>query len=261
MVDSNPNRWGVVAVFYGLEAKAEYRVLKGYVIGEPYDYGSVMHYGFNFFSVDSKKPIIIKLMPGGKQMGQRDGFSGLDLRKINKFYNCTKYISKWSLLCANNFWLVRNFFKNQCAFHRLLYLTIFAEAILTPKKEKIKIVSGMGSVLGIRTIFIPNHNFLVRFEGILGEFGQAMVRILGRHSHSHFLGQLCPRGKKKNDYDYGTIWRHIRWVWSSHGSYFGETYLYSNRNTHGESKRAIRYLPYPNKVKWAWYRSHITSGQ
>ena len=40
----------------------------------------------------------------------------------------------------------------------------------------------MGSVLGIRTIFIPNHNFLVRFEGILGEFGQAMVRILERRT-------------------------------------------------------------------------------
>ncbi|XP_020613836.1 astacin-like metalloendopeptidase [Orbicella faveolata] len=90
------------------KARVEYRVLKGYVIGEPYDYGSVMHYGFNFFSVDSKRPIIVKLMPGGKQMGQRDGFSDLDLRKINKFYNCTKYI----------------------------------KSIKTPKKEIIKIVSG-----------------------------------------------------------------------------------------------------------------------
>ncbi|KAJ7389105.1 hypothetical protein OS493_033427 [Desmophyllum pertusum] len=74
------------------KAKVEYRVLKGYVIGEPYDYGSVMHYGFNFFSVDPKRPIIVKLMPGGKQMGQREGFSDLDLRKINKCYNCTSYI-------------------------------------------------------------------------------------------------------------------------------------------------------------------------
>ena len=77
-----------------LEAKVEYRRLQGDVIGEPYDYGSVMHYGYNFFSVDSKRPVIVKLMPGGKQIGQRDGFSDLDLRKINKLYNCTKYISE-----------------------------------------------------------------------------------------------------------------------------------------------------------------------
>lgn len=102
--------------FIVLEARVEYRVLKGYVIGEPYDYGSVMHYGFNFFSVDSKRPIIVKLMPGGKQMGQRDGFSDLDLRKINKFYNCTKYISECSLLV-----LVRNSFENLYASHIVLY--------------------------------------------------------------------------------------------------------------------------------------------
>lgn len=83
--------------FLALEAKVEYRVLKGYVIGEPYDYGSVMHYGFNFFSVDPKRPIIVKLMPGGKQMGQREGFSDLDLRKINKCYNCTSYISEYTM--------------------------------------------------------------------------------------------------------------------------------------------------------------------
>ncbi|XP_022798117.1 meprin A subunit beta-like [Stylophora pistillata] len=74
------------------EARIEYRILNGFVNGEPYDYGSIMHYGFNFFSLDPKKPIIVKLMPGGKQMGQRKGFSGLDLRKINRFYNCTNYI-------------------------------------------------------------------------------------------------------------------------------------------------------------------------
>ena len=89
---------GFVSFFTVLESKVEYRILKGHVTGEPYDYGSVMHYGFNFFSIDSKRPVIVKLMPGGKQIGQRDGFSDLDLRKINKFYNCTKYISECSLL-------------------------------------------------------------------------------------------------------------------------------------------------------------------
>ena len=54
-----------------------------------------MHYGFNFFSIDPKKPTIVKLMPGGEQMGQRKGFSDLDLRKINRFYNCLNYIRKY----------------------------------------------------------------------------------------------------------------------------------------------------------------------
>ena len=33
-------------------------------------------------------------------------------------------------------------------------------------------------------IDIPNRTFLVRFGGILGEFGRAMVRILARHSRA-----------------------------------------------------------------------------
>ena len=33
-------------------------------------------------------------------------------------------------------------------------------------------------------IFIPNHTFLVRFDGISGEFGRAMVRILVRQSRT-----------------------------------------------------------------------------
>ena len=55
-----------------------------------------------------------------------------------------------------------------------------------------------------------------------------------------------------------TLRRHIRRVWSSHGSYFGRTQ--SSQNTHGETKRAwyavevyqkdpIRYLPYPNSAQ------------
>lgn len=126
-----------------LEAKVEFRIVKGYVIGEPYDYGSVMHYGFNFFSVDSKRPVIVKLMPGGKQMGQRDGFSDLDLRKINKLYNCTKYISECSLLV-----LVRDFFLTICTHHQL-YFIIFTESIQTHKIEIIRIVSGMRNIMEI----------------------------------------------------------------------------------------------------------------
>ena len=59
-----------------------------------------MHYGFDFFSIDPKIPTIVKLMPGGALIGQRTGFSDLDLRKINKFYNCTKYISECNFILA-----------------------------------------------------------------------------------------------------------------------------------------------------------------
>ena len=34
------------------------------------------------------------------------------------------------------------------------------------------------------TVLIPNRIFLVRFGGISGEFGRAMVRILARHSRA-----------------------------------------------------------------------------
>ena len=77
------------------EAKIEFQILKGYVLGGPYDFGSVTHYGFDFFSINPTIPTIVKLMPGGAQIGQREGFSPLDLRKINKFYNCKNYISKY----------------------------------------------------------------------------------------------------------------------------------------------------------------------
>ncbi|XP_073258698.1 zinc metalloproteinase nas-6-like [Porites lutea] len=90
------------------KAKIEFQILKGYVLGEPYDFGSVTHYGFDFFSINPTIPTIVKLMPGGAQIGQREGFSPLDLRKINKFYNCKNYI----------------------------------KPVFTPEEKKLKIVSG-----------------------------------------------------------------------------------------------------------------------
>ena len=43
-------------------------------------------------------------------------------------------------------------------------------------------LSNLSISLGI--IFIPNRTFLVRFGGISGEFGRAMVRILARRSRA-----------------------------------------------------------------------------
>lgn len=53
----------------------------------PYDYGSIMHYGSYAFSKNGQKTIKA-LKDGGTKMGQRDGFSSLDLQKLNKLYQC-----------------------------------------------------------------------------------------------------------------------------------------------------------------------------
>ena len=62
-------------------------------------------------------------------------------------------------------------------------------------------------------VFIPNRTFLVRFGGISGEFGRAMVRILARRSRAK-IPMVRP-----NELD--MLPKRIK-------------------------KGAIRYLPYPN---------------
>nr|XP_042900369.1 uncharacterized protein LOC107450195 [Parasteatoda tepidariorum] len=52
-----------------------------------YDYNSVMHYGANVFSKNRSEPTIVPLKKG-KKIGQRRGFSDIDILKINKLYNC-----------------------------------------------------------------------------------------------------------------------------------------------------------------------------
>ncbi|XP_055905855.1 hatching enzyme 1.2 [Eupeodes corollae] len=54
--------------------------------GVPYDYGSVMHYSSNAFSTNRNPTIVAKRQ--GVQLGQREGFSALDVQKLNSMYNC-----------------------------------------------------------------------------------------------------------------------------------------------------------------------------
>ena len=56
-------------------------------LGEPYDYGSIMHYGTHAFSSNGK-PTITTLQTGGAQIGQREALSANDIRQINKLYKC-----------------------------------------------------------------------------------------------------------------------------------------------------------------------------
>lgn len=74
---------------------------------EPYDYGSVMHYGTHAFAKGFGPTILPK--DGSSQiMGQRVGLSDVDLEKINKLYGCTQYLKKnkaFSTLESNKIWI------------------------------------------------------------------------------------------------------------------------------------------------------------
>ncbi|RVE53981.1 hypothetical protein evm_001384 [Chilo suppressalis] len=56
--------------------------------GVTYDYNSVMHYSEYAFSRNNKKTIEPKM--GGVKLGQREGLSRGDVRKVNNMYNCKK---------------------------------------------------------------------------------------------------------------------------------------------------------------------------
>jgi hypothetical protein len=53
-----------------------------------YDYGSVMHYSPLSFSKNNKATIVARQSNSGK-MGQREGLSEKDIRKINSMYKCS----------------------------------------------------------------------------------------------------------------------------------------------------------------------------
>ncbi|XP_071078925.1 protein SpAN-like [Haliotis cracherodii] len=59
---------------------------------EPYDIGSVMHYGSLYYSKDGKSPTILPKEDGVKGfMGQRDGLSFMDVKTANDLYGCAAH--------------------------------------------------------------------------------------------------------------------------------------------------------------------------
>ncbi len=57
-------------------------------LGTSYDYGSVMHYGTHYFSRNGRATIVPKR--SGVDIGQRQGFSNVDVQRINKLYKCSR---------------------------------------------------------------------------------------------------------------------------------------------------------------------------
>lgn len=77
-------------------------------LGVAYDTGSLMHYGRNAFSKDYRSATIIPRNPAAN-IGQRRGFSEIDLLKLNRLYECQKEIVVPSVpitskpyVCSNN---------------------------------------------------------------------------------------------------------------------------------------------------------------
>uniref|UniRef100_A0AAF5D0F4 Metalloendopeptidase n=1 Tax=Strongyloides stercoralis TaxID=6248 RepID=A0AAF5D0F4_STRER len=65
-------------------------------LNEPYDYNSIMHYGPYAFSANGKRTIS-PYHANSERMGQRIEFSSIDLRKINKLYECNNYGSNGNI--------------------------------------------------------------------------------------------------------------------------------------------------------------------
>ncbi|KAH9641322.1 hypothetical protein HF086_013304 [Spodoptera exigua] len=91
---SRPERDDFISVRYNnIKPGAENNFRKSTVkqtndFNVPYDYNSVMHYSEYAFSKNQQKTIEPKV--GGVKLGQREGLSRGDVRKINNMYNCKK---------------------------------------------------------------------------------------------------------------------------------------------------------------------------
>lgn len=69
-------------------------------LGTLYDYGSIMHYGATIFSKNGKPTLVPKFNTHGT-MGQRSGFSEMDIWKIKKLYGCVNGNTKLNIDVRN----------------------------------------------------------------------------------------------------------------------------------------------------------------
>jgi len=61
-------------------------------LGVPYDYASVMHYSKTSFNKGQEPTIVTKIPEFLDVIGQRMEFSDSDLLKLNRLYNCSKFM-------------------------------------------------------------------------------------------------------------------------------------------------------------------------
>ena len=57
------------------------------MLGQPYDYGSIMHYSMYAFAKDRSKPTIVPKQSGAV-IGQRIRLSDIDVKEIQILYGC-----------------------------------------------------------------------------------------------------------------------------------------------------------------------------
>jgi len=68
---------------------AKYSASQASTLGEPYDKQSVMHYGRYAFAINRRIPVITSRSNPNEDLGQRNGFSRIDLNQVRKHYECT----------------------------------------------------------------------------------------------------------------------------------------------------------------------------
>jgi len=95
----------------------KYPVSKIDTLGAPYDLCSVMHYKATAFSKNGFPTIIPINKPTNCTMGQRDGFSDTDIRKLNTYYQCDGYPQVIRQHCENKnfFWCAWYAMSMQCS--------------------------------------------------------------------------------------------------------------------------------------------------
>jgi len=65
-----------------------YNITNHTLLQTPYDYGSIMHYGYWGFTEKGNKTFTPKKDLKGKKIGQRNALSKYDIVKINRYYEC-----------------------------------------------------------------------------------------------------------------------------------------------------------------------------
>ncbi|CAF3065266.1 unnamed protein product, partial [Rotaria sp. Silwood2] len=90
---SRPDRDDYVRVLWeNIEPGFEYNFYKtdtgyAYTLNTPYDFGSIMHYGSNYFSVNGADTL--EALNSSITFGQRDTLSPYDIQAIRNFYGCS----------------------------------------------------------------------------------------------------------------------------------------------------------------------------